>query len=102
MGWLAWGVLLLLQNAAFTLVSRARTRGSLLYHGVASVASNGVWFLSQIFLFDYMLKAILVWDGWLLAQLFAFYTLCTVLGSVGMHYISMRYQEGKRAVGARG
>ena len=34
-----------LQNASFTLVSRARNSGSVSYHAAAAVASNGVWLL---------------------------------------------------------
>lgn len=34
------------QNVAFSLVSRSRNRSSATYHVVASVASNGVWFLT--------------------------------------------------------
>ena len=37
--------LVILQNASFTLVSRARNSKSLLYHGISSVLSNGVWLL---------------------------------------------------------
>jgi hypothetical protein len=34
----------ILQNASFTLVSRARNSKSLLFHAIASVFSNGIWF----------------------------------------------------------
>lgn len=34
-----------LQNASFTLVSRARNSNSILFHTVASVLSNGIWLL---------------------------------------------------------
>lgn len=46
----SWFFLLVLQNAAFTWVSRARNSGSLAYHATASVFSNGIWFVSNIFL----------------------------------------------------
>ena len=35
-------LLVILQNASFTLVSRARNSPSLMYHGIASVLSNGM------------------------------------------------------------
>jgi uncharacterized membrane protein YfcA len=34
------------QNVAFTLVSRARNRDKFLYHAIASMLSNGVFFLT--------------------------------------------------------
>ena len=39
MKWVAWSLLLLIQNASFTLVSRARNSGSLGYHAVAAACS---------------------------------------------------------------
>lgn len=39
--------LVVLQNASFTLVSRARNSKSLWYHGIASVLSNGIWLLAN-------------------------------------------------------
>lgn len=102
MSWLLWGILLLLQNASFTWVSRARNSGSLGYHAVASVGSNGIWMLGQFIVIDKVVKALASGDAGLIAGTVAFYTLFTVIGSVGMHHILMTYVEkGKRAVGAR-
>ena len=42
MNYFAWALLLILQNMAFTWVSRARNSGSLGYHAIASICSNGV------------------------------------------------------------
>lgn len=67
------------QNIAFTLVSRSRNRSSILYHVVASVFSNGVWFLTFRVLIvnnmDFML--------------FIPYTIATVSGSVTGQKVSM-------------
>ena len=38
-------LLVILQNASFTLVSRARNSKSILYHTIASLLSNGIWLL---------------------------------------------------------
>jgi len=101
MTWLIWGLLLLVQNAAFTMVSRARNSGSLVYHGTAAVFSNGVWFFAQFFVVDIFLQ---VRDGasaYLLAGAAVFYITLTVLSSVTMHHILMSYIEtGKRKVGS--
>lgn len=44
MTWLILIVLAFLQNASFSMVSRARNRDNMLYHAGASVLSNGIWF----------------------------------------------------------
>lgn len=101
MTWILWGALRLIQNASFTLVSRARNSGSYAYHAIAAVGSNGVWFVSQFILIDAMVKIIRTgsWSEAVVVGLF--YTLCTVVGSVSMHWVSVHYIEtGKRKVGA--
>ena len=96
--WILWGIVLVLQNASFTLVSRARNSGSIGYHAVAAVFSNGIFILSTLIVVDKAHEAHCVWQ---VARLAAFYTLFTVAGSVLMHWFSMRYLEvGRRKVGA--
>ena len=101
MDWLtmcAWAGILVAQNAAFTLVSRARNSKSLLYHGLASVPSNGVWFLSQFILFGEMTR-IFKQGAWYQAALVGvWYTAFTMLGSLGMHYIALHKLEKGRNV----
>jgi hypothetical protein len=93
--WLAWAGLLVVQNAAFTLVSRARNSSSLVYHAAAALGSNGVWFASQFLLFGFMLDA-LARGTWLYAiALGGWYSLWTIVGSVGMHYIALTRIEPK-------
>lgn len=95
MSWLLWACLLLIQNASFTLVSRARNSSSLSFHALASVFSNGVWFLGLAVAVNK------VTDGSNLWIVVPFYTVFTVIGSVGMHHLSMTYLEkGKRKVGS--
>ena len=72
--------LVVLQNASFTLVSRARNSSSLMYHTIASVLSNGVWLLVNFDSLDMMLT----------------YLVGSVVGSVLMHYVSMKYFENKK------
>lgn len=82
--------LVVLQNAAFTWVSRARNSGSLSYHGLAAVFSNGIWLLV-------IRKVVINFDN---VPLQVTYLIAAVCGSVLMHWFSMRYLEkGKRAVG---
>jgi hypothetical protein len=75
--------LVILQNAAFTLVSRARNSSSLMYHTIASILSNGIWLLV-------MRKIILNLDN---SILMITYLIGAVIGSIGMHYITMKYFE---------
>jgi hypothetical protein len=95
----AWFLLLVVQNASFTWVSRARNSGSIAYHGVASVFSNGVWFVSQLFLIGMVVKPGMAWQD--LMTLGTVYVAGTVTGAMLMHWASMRFLEkGKRKVGA--
>lgn len=73
----------ILQNASFTLVSRARNSDSILFHALAAVASNGIWF---IVVNKVVAKTNTFWLG-------VTYTVAAVIGSILMHYISMKYFE---------
>lgn len=95
--WIVWAVMLVLQNAAFTWVSRARNSGSIPYHALAAVFSNGIWILSMYFVVDKLREA---GHAGQIVSVALFYTLFTVLGSVLMHWFSMKYLEkGKRKIG---
>lgn len=78
--------LVILQNASFTLVSRARNSNSLAYHAVASVASNGVWLLVIKNVVQNFDSPVLMWT----------YLVGSVIGSVGMHYVAMNFFETKK------
>lgn len=72
-----------LQNASFTLTSRARNSKSIPFHAFASVASNGVWLIVIRQIVTHL-------DSWLLM---ATYLTGSVIGSVLMHHVSMKYLE---------
>ena len=98
--WILWAILLLIQNASFTLVSRARNSGSLKFHATAAIGSNLIWFLSQVIVVDKIVSALRSHNWGLIALTALFYTIFTVIGSVSMHHISMKYiEKGKRKVG---
>ena len=78
--------LVMLQNASFTLVSRARNSRSLAYHSIASVLSNGVWLLV-------IRKVVQNFDS---PELMITYLAGSVIGSVAMHHLSMKYFERKK------
>lgn len=96
----AWAALLVVQNASFTIVSRARNSSSDWYHAIASVFSNGIWFLSQTFLFVGLMEIVRTasWGQW--GVLLAVYVVSTVIGSVSAGRIARNYLEkGNRRVG---
>jgi len=75
--------LTILQNASFTLVSRARNSSSLMYHTLASVLSNGIWLLV-------IRHVVNSFDNWVLMVA---YVVGAVIGSISMHYVAMKYFE---------
>jgi uncharacterized membrane-anchored protein len=77
--------LTVLQNASFTLVSRARNSKSIIYHTLASVASNGIWLLV-------IRQVVTNLDS---IALMLTYLIGSVSGGIAMHYIAMRYFEKK-------
>ncbi len=92
-----WFILLVIQAMSFTLVSRARNSTSIGYHGIVSVFTNGIWFVSQFFLIGFMAKPNMPMSTILLYGVV--YITGTTLGSVLMHYVAMRWLEtGKRKV----
>lgn len=72
-------VLAFAQNTAFSVVSRSRNRDNMTYHVIASVFSNGIWFLT--------FKQLVTADMTL--SLFPVYCVGTVLGSVFGVKVSM-------------
>jgi hypothetical protein len=97
---IGWFFTLILQSAAFSWVSRARNSGSYGYHAIASVFSNGIFFITNLFLISQVAKPDM--QAHHLITLGVVYVLGSVLGSVGMHWVSINYLEkGKRKVGAQ-
>lgn len=95
MNWMLWGILLLVQNFSFTIVSRARNSKSLAYHAIASVFSNSIWFASQFIIIDSISKVIKTADLVLGIKLGLFYTCFTMIGSLSSHWMAMKFWEGK-------
>lgn len=73
----------ILQNASFTLVSRARNSRSIGYHTIAAILSNGIWLLV-------IRQVVYSLDNWILMLT---YLVGSVIGSVTMHFIAMKYFE---------
>lgn len=79
-------ILVIVQNASFTLVSRARNSGSLKYNAVASIFSNGIWYLV-------IQQIVTKPNDWLTAIV---YVAGATFGSVLMQWMSIRYFEKKK------
>lgn len=97
----AWASFLLIQNASFTFVSRARNSGSYALHAIAAVCSNGIWMAAQFVSLGLIIDVIKSgsWGDRLFVG--AFYTVFTVAGSVFMHWFGVNFiEKGKRKVGA--
>jgi uncharacterized protein YebE (UPF0316 family) len=83
--------LTILQNASFTLISRARNSNSICYHAIASVLSNGIWLLVIRNVVSNLDKP----------ELMISYLVGSVIGSISMHYIAMKYFEKKQSNGTQ-
>ena len=99
--WAFWAHILLLQNWAFTFVSRARNSASLSRHLRAGFLSNFVWWVSQVIIFKKLWHYIQGKNGSLVAVAVGlYYTLFTLTGSLLAHAQSLKTERGKGAVGA--
>lgn len=95
-----WALFLLVQNASFTFVSRARNSGSYALHAIAAVLSNGVWIASQFISIAIIIEVIRTGSLEKKIGVVLFYTFFTVLGSIGMHWVGINWiEKGKRKVG---
>jgi hypothetical protein len=100
--WIAWGLLLAVTNGCSTLTSRARNTPSYWYHGVASLANHIVWFAVNVM---FVGVAVDIGKGDLAGAAalgaWAFYAACSTVGSIFVHWLSIRFfEKGNRRVGA--
>jgi hypothetical protein len=99
--WLMWSGALVWQNYSFTRVSRARNSASLKAHAIASLQSNSAWFLQSLFVYSSFMTILTGHAGlWKAIGAGLFYTALTMTGSVYAHYVSLKKESGKTAVGA--
>jgi len=96
------GVVAFIQNMAFTWVSRSRNSGDPAYHRVAAVASNSIWFVTTILIWNQLWQALTVGDWFTIVLTGLVYVIATTEGSVLMMKILLKKETGKRKVGANG
>lgn len=93
------------QNMAFTWVSRSRNSGDPSYHRYAAWASNGVWFITQFFVWKtvwpLLMNDLTIASLGRLLIIAVVYIVSTAEGSVLMMKILLKREAGKRRVGAR-
>jgi hypothetical protein len=92
--WVIWALVLVLQNAAHTVTSRARNSDNLRYSSIASVASNGIWIISNLFMVGNIVAAQTVPEK---VALVIFYVICTVAGATGAHWYAIKLERRKRS-----
>lgn len=95
------GALSFVQNMAFTWVSRSRNGGDVRYHRYASLASNSVWFVTQVVLYTTVWSSLTHGQWWKIAITGVVYSICTAEGSCLMMKILLKTEAGKRMVGAK-
>lgn len=89
--WLIWAVLLVGQNASHTWTSRARNSKNLRYNLTASIFSNGIWFCSQFFIVNALIRS--VSHPLLFVFTLVFYVVFTATGSVVMQAVLLRWER---------
>lgn len=94
-------VVAFVQNMAFTAVSRSRNAGDVSFHRRCSWASNGVWFFTQVLLFNVLWSSLTTGALWKIAIVGLVYILATTEGSCLMMAKMLKTETGKRQVGAR-
>lgn len=78
------------QNVAFTFVSRGRNSGSLMYHLIAAIFSNGLYAALLFVSIDQVAQAKANPTNFLVV-----YTLSTLAGSIFAHWLALRLEKGK-------
>lgn len=89
-----------IQNMAFTWSSRSRNSGDPGYHRWAAIASNGVWFVTQLLIINQIWPALTNGDWWRVAVTGLVYVIATTEGSVLMMRKLLKHETGKQKVGA--
>lgn len=93
MKWVLWAILLVLQQLSQTISMRSRMSASYGYHAVAAIASNGIWFASQIILVENTLQLIDTKDPFQAIAVGLFYLTWTVTGSLMGMWLAGRWEK---------
>lgn len=98
--WIVWGVLLAMTNGFSTLVSRARNTPSYSYHGICALLNHATWFVVNVMFVGVAIDIGALHETKQAAFAWVFYTLCSTLGSILVHFLSLNYfEKGNRRIG---
>ena len=95
MNYLEWSLLLAIQQFSFVVVSRARNSNNLWYGGIASVFSNGIWFLQSLLLTDGMIKVLQDSDWTTATKMGILYVTVNAVFAVIAQKVCMKWFEKK-------
>lgn len=95
-------VVAFIQNMAFTAVSRSRNSADVGYHRRCAIASNGIWFVTQLLIMGTIWPVLTQGtELWRLALVAVVYVIATTEGSCYQMGRMLKTETGKRAVGAK-
>jgi len=89
-----------IQNMSFTWVSRSRNSGDVFYHYFVAIASNGIWFICNMFILKTVWKPLTEGSLGIIFWVGIVYVIATSLGSAVMMAILLKTEKGKKRVGA--
>lgn len=93
MNYWQWCFILAVQQFSFVVVSRARNSNNLWYGGIASVFSNGIWFLQYLFLTDGVMKVLKDSDWTEATKMGILYVLVNAVFAVLAQKVCMKWFE---------
>lgn len=88
------------QSMAFTAVSRSRNSGNPKYHRKCAYISNGIWFISNVFVLKGIWESLESNNIWNILLIGFVYTISTSEGSVAMMRKLLKLETGSKKVGA--
>jgi hypothetical protein len=91
--WAVWGVLIIVQNASFTLVSRSRNTDHWKYHAVAIIFGNTIYFFSGLFNLDNALKILQTRNLPLILGTVVFVTSMNLIGGLSSQRLAIRIER---------
>jgi hypothetical protein len=96
MNYWIWVVMLAIQQFSFTVVSRARNSNSVIYGGIASAFSNGIWFAQTIYMTGNFMEIIKNSDfNEALFMGFVYVSVNTVMSVVAQKVCMRWFERGK-------
>ena len=97
--WLAWAVLMILQTAGFTWLTRARVAESMREHATAIIANRIVTFFAWLLGMDQALQILKFHELWRGAATLALLVACDLVGGLGAQKVLVNLLEKRNRKG---